>query len=169
MVKRKSLTLTQARRSLRAFYAQKAGKRRGCGSAHKRRSKRRGNKRGGNPALRAAQMQRDIIRAAQEGKRMGMNMRDTTDRITKHHDDSDLRNVTRINNNKFRKAMKNEAVKLGPKNTVSMAQKRQLQAMTRESAPMLSKMSVTPRGSFEVGGRRKKRSKRRGSHGKKRR
>ena len=48
MVKRKSLTLAQARRSLRAFYAQKAGKRRGCGTGHKRKSsKRRSFKRGG--------------------------------------------------------------------------------------------------------------------------
>ena len=47
MVKRKSLTLAQARRSLKAFFAQKAGKRRGCGSAHKRRSSKRKSKRRG--------------------------------------------------------------------------------------------------------------------------
>lgn len=174
MVKRKSLTLAQARKSLRAFYAQKAGKRRGCGSAHKRKSKRRGNKRGGNPDLRSAQMKRDILRTAQTSKNTGMNQADSFNRMTKHHDDSDLRTMTGINNNKFRNLLKNEAVKLGPKNTVSMAQKRQLQAMARESAPMLNKMSVTPRGSFEVGGRRKRKnskrrkSKRRDNHGKKR-
>jgi len=167
MVKRKSLTLAQARRSLRAFYAQKAGKRRGCGSEHKRRSKRRGNKRGGNQALKAAQMQRDILRTAQTSKNMGLNQADTFNRMTKHHDDSDLRSMQRMSKNKFRNLVRNEAADLD--NTpMSMAQKRQMQGIARKTAPALNKMSVTPRGSFEVGGRRKKRSKRRGSHGKKR-
>ena len=167
MVKRKSLTLAQARKSLRAFYAQKAGKRRGCGSGHKRRS----NKRGGQSRAarmlpqsqpkEAVQMQRDIVKVSQGRNRH--NVTDSLNRMTTHHDDSDL--VIKRTGNQFQKQIRDAQASMGPRASLgTVAQKRQMQAMARKEAPNLKKIGVTPRGSFEVGGRRKRRSNKRKSN-----
>ena len=254
MVRRKSLTLAQARKSLRAFYAQKAGKRRGCGSgSHKRRnskrrnSKRRSSRRGGaagkeeekgllghltgavhgvtsgvtgavgavgkgavgavgsvastvtkpfrggrkrnkrggrivspqrarekrylqsyQPDADDIKLKKDAIKGIRTNKAKGLNQADSLNRMTKHHDESDTR-VYQGHMDDLTRMQRDMSVRGGPNTVATMGQKKMVRDLAKEGFKVMNKFGVTPRGSFEVGGRRKRKNskRRRGSHGKK--